>query len=105
MDPRSAPMLKTFAVATSATATYRTQGGYRRLIEVARPCPVVMPSRAAVSCTAAANGSVTIVIQSSPNPNAAPTCEYVPMPEGSSSAAPVTTAGPNREKYPNPLSR
>ncbi|MFI5425017.1 MAG: hypothetical protein WB706_08285 [Nitrososphaeraceae archaeon] len=30
-----------------------------------------------------------------PKPNLAPACEYVAIPEGSSSAAPVTTPGPN----------
>lgn len=36
------------------------------------------------------------------NRNVAPTCEYVPIPAGSSSAAPVTNPGPSLRKYPNP---
>jgi hypothetical protein len=39
------------------------------------------------------------------NRNVAPTCEYVPIPAGSSSAAPVTNPGPSVRKYPNPRRR
>ena len=72
---RSAPMLNTLATHTSATANHNTGRGNRRAIEVARPCPVVRPSRPAVSCTAAASGSVNGASHSSPNPNVAPTWE------------------------------
>src|SRR2546430_2274942 len=74
-------------------------------MDVESPCPVASPSRAANSWTAAASGKVTTDIHRRPSPKAAPTCEYVPIPDGSSSAAPVMKAGPRREKYPNPLIR
>src|ERR1700680_5126282 len=35
------------------------------------------------------------MVQSMPNPNCAPTCEYVAIPLGSSSEAPVIRPGPN----------
>jgi hypothetical protein len=68
------------------------------LIRVARPFSVVTPRRAAVSWTAAAMGATAIIDHSNPKPYAAPTCEYVPTPDGSSSAAPVTKPGPSRLK-------
>src|SRR5207247_2132610 len=104
MDPRSAPMLNPFATATSVTAPNSTQRGNRSLMRAASPCPVTRPSRPAVSWTAAASGSVIHAVHSNPKPKAAPACEYVPMPDGSSSEAPVTNPGPSRRKYPNPRS-
>src|SRR5881396_1048887 len=104
MDPRSAPMLNPFATATSVTAPNSTQRGNRSLMRAASPCPVTRPSRPAVSWTAAASGSVIQAVHSNPKPKAAPACEYVPMPDGSSSEAPVTNPGPSRRKYPNPRS-
>ena len=68
-------MLNVFAIATSATHPSRTQRGKRSRISVPSPCPVTRPRRAAISWTAAAIGSTTIVDQTSAKPNAAPTWE------------------------------
>src|SRR5205809_299360 len=59
-------------------------------MQEASPWPVTSPNRAASSWTAAASGSVTTVIHRRPSPNAAPTCEYLPMPDGLSPTAEVT---------------
>jgi len=50
------------------------------------------------SWTAAISGNVTIAVHSIPNPSDAPATEYVVMPLGSSSEAPVTSPGPSIEK-------
>jgi hypothetical protein len=50
--------------------------------------------RAHIICTAAISGHVINAVQSSLVPSSAPATEYVAMPEGSSSAAPVMTPGP-----------
>jgi hypothetical protein len=44
---------------------------------------------------AAINGSVKSMVQVSAYPNCAPACEYVAIPLGSSSAAPVISPGPS----------
>ena len=67
-------------------------------MRVESPQPVASPSRAAVSWTAAAITPTTGIDHSNVVPYAAPTWEYVPIPEGSSSAAPVTMPGPRRWK-------
>jgi hypothetical protein len=57
--------------------------------------------RAHIICTAAINGHVSSAVQSSLVPSCAPATEYVAIPEGSSSAAPVITPGPidfNKER-------
>src|SRR5437762_7985861 len=43
-------------------------------------------------------GNVTSAVQRHENPKAAPACAYVPMPDGSSSEAPVTRPGPRTKK-------
>ena len=50
--------------------------------------------RAAIACTTAIIGVETSVSQSVEKPVVAPATEYVEMPEGSSSAAPVINPGP-----------
>ena len=105
MEPMSAPMLNVFAVATMATAASSTGRGNRCLMSAASPLPVTSPSRAVDSWTAAARGRAKTVVQRRPNPADAPTCEYVAMPDGSSSAAPVTSPGPSLRKYPVPCTR
>jgi len=55
---------------------------------------VTRPIRAQMSCTAAISGNVASAIQSIPYPSEAPATEYVVIPLGSSSAAPVTSPGP-----------
>ncbi len=68
-------MLNLFATATSATAPNSTQRGNRWRIRAASPWLVSSPSRAAVSWTAAASGSVTHTVHSRLNPKAAPIWE------------------------------
>src|SRR5437764_456300 len=53
-----------------------------------------MPMRAHIICTAAISGHVRKAVQIRLVPNCAPAIEYVAMPEGSSSAAPVMRPGP-----------
>lgn len=59
-----------------------------------KPCPVTLPIRALIICTAAMSGQVRSAVQRSLVPSCAPATEYVAIPEGSSSAAPVITLGP-----------
>jgi hypothetical protein len=66
----------------------------------AMPCPVVRPMRALMIWTVVMSGYENNIVHSIENPNCAPTCEYVPMPLGSSSEAPVMNPGPNRRKKP-----
>ena len=51
-----------------------------------------------MSCTAVISGNENSAVQSGRYPNAAPATEYVEMPDGSSSAAPVIRPGPRFEK-------
>src|ERR1700704_909554 len=57
--------------------------------------PLTIPMRAQVSWTEAINGHVNRAVQSVVKPREAPATAYVPMPEGSSSDAPVTSPGPS----------
>src|SRR5712664_4780280 len=57
--------------------------------------PLTIPILAQVSCTEAINGQVNRAVQSVVKPREAPATAYVPMPEGSSSDAPVTSPGPS----------
>src|SRR5579862_977155 len=98
MPPRSAAMLTTLAITSSAQALHRTQRGYRTRITPASPSPVTMPRRAHMICMAAINGNEKIAVHRGAYPNAAPVTEYVEMPDGSSSAAPVINPGPRFEK-------
>src|SRR5947209_5580529 len=70
----------------------------------ANPLPVTAPIRPQASCTASSNGTWYSAVHNWPNPNCAPVCEYVAIPDGSSSAAPVITPGPSiRRNLTNPL--
>ena len=44
------------------------------------------------------SGSVRTAVHSVAYPSAAPACEYVPIPDGSSSDAPVISPGPSRPR-------
>src|SRR5580765_4182930 len=66
----------------------------------ARPRPVTSPRRAHINWTAVINGNENSAVQSGAYPKAAPTTEYVEIPDGSSSAAPVIRPGPSAERYP-----
>ena len=61
----------------------------------ARPCPVTLPMRALTSWMPTISGYVNTTVHSVSRPNCAPACEYVAMPDGSSSAAPVISPGPS----------
>jgi hypothetical protein len=75
IEPISAPMLNVLATATNTTAPSSTGRANRSRSNAARPLPVTRPSRAVVSWTATASGTVASVVHSSPKPNAAPTWE------------------------------
>jgi hypothetical protein len=64
----------------------------------ASPSPETMPRRAHINCTPAIKGNDTRAVHNRLKPNEAPATEYVAIPEGSSSAAPVITPGPNLPK-------
>ena len=55
--------------------------------------------RAHISCAIAMSGNVTGASQRKRNPCWAPACEYVAMPDGSSSEAPVVSPGPSVFQY------
>ena len=92
--PMSEPILKVFAATTRNTIGYSTHFGYRRRTIAASPSPVTAPMRMHASCTATMSGKVSSIVHRVPKPNCAPACEYVAIPDGSSSAAPVTSPGP-----------
>src|SRR6266853_906332 len=94
IPPRSAPMLNTFATISNPQAGHSTHGEYLVRITPARPRPVTMPRRAHINCTAAINGKEKSAVHNPAYPYDAPATEYVEMPEGSSSAAPVISPGP-----------
>ena len=98
IPPRSAAMLNTLATTSSAQAPQRIDRGYRRRTTPASPRPVTIPSRAHMSCTPAISGNEKSAVHSGAYPNDAPVTEYVEMPDGSSSAAPVTKPGPSPAK-------
>ena len=60
--------------------------------------PLTIPIRAQVSCTATIKGKVNNAVQRVAKPNPAPATAYVPIPEGSSSDAPVINPGPSNLK-------
>ena len=62
------------------------------------PLDVTAPILAHISCIDAINGNVMRDVQSVVNPNLAPAWEYVAIPDGSSSLAPVISPGPSDEK-------
>jgi hypothetical protein len=62
------------------------------------PMPVTIPIRAHIICTAAISGQVSNAVHNMPVPSLAPAIEYVAIPEGSSSAAPVIRPGPSAAK-------
>src|ERR1700733_5966901 len=100
MPAKSAPMLNVFATMTSAASANASQRGKSFRITAARPTPVTIPMRAHMPCTTAIIGVVISASHSIDSPVVAPATEYVEMPEGSSSAAPVMMPGPRfRRKW------
>ena len=61
-----------------------------------RPFPVTNPIRAHISCMLIINGVVNSAVHNNDIPATAPACEYVAIPDGSSSDAPVIIPGPMR---------
>src|SRR4051812_14785792 len=59
-----------------------------------------MPMRAQISWIPDISGYENNIIQRSEKPNRLPACEYVAMPLGSSSDAPVMSPGPNLARSP-----
>ena len=95
MPARSAAILIVLAIKRAMTTASNSHLGNRCLRFPARPCPVTLPMRAHIICTAAISGHVRSAVQSSLVPSCAPATEYVAIPEGSSSAAPVMMPGPS----------
>jgi hypothetical protein len=60
--------------------------------------------RAEISWIAAMRGYVRSIVQPMPKPSCAPAWLYVPIPDGSSSEAPVIRPGPRRLRKPFSLS-
>src|SRR5438552_10077190 len=85
--------------ATIATTTGQSgQGEDCSRKTPASPLPVTIAIRAQVNCTAVIIGNVISAVHSVAKPNDAPATAYVPMPEGSSSDAPVIKPGPRTIK-------
>jgi hypothetical protein len=107
MPERSAPTLRVLAANSAMQAMINKRRGTFLRSDATSPRPVTMPMRAHMICTAAISGQVSRAVQRRPSPNCAPAIEYVAMPDGSSSAAPVTTPGPSAsQKRPSvPLRR
>ena len=95
MPAKSAPMLIVLAVKRAITNASNSHFGNRCLKFAANPCPVTLPMRAHIICTAAISGHVSSAVQRSLVPSCAPAMEYVAIPDGSSSAAPVMIPGPS----------
>src|SRR5919204_678915 len=100
---RSAPILIVLAT-NSAPATTTSSGRGNLVWNVdASPRPVTIPMRAHIAWTATIRGQHATDVQSSVVPSWAPAIEYVAIPDGSSSAAPVTMPGPSDFQSPRSL--
>ena len=99
--PRSAPTLIVLATTSARTPMDTTGVGKRRCRLAPSPALVCRPIRAHISWTAVMSGKVNSAVQSRPKPNWLPTWEYVPMPDGSSSLAPVMNPGPRSRRMPS----
>src|ERR1700682_2802716 len=98
MPERSEPTLMLFAPSKATAPINISQGGPLRRSASPRPIPVTMPMRAHINCTQAMSGHVISAVHRSEVPSCAPAMEYVAIPDGSSSAAPVMTPGPSFAK-------
>src|SRR5919197_4295931 len=95
MAPISAPMFIVFAIRRRIVIGKTIFLEYFCFIIPPNPLPVTRPILAHISCTAVIIGYRTNTNQAIPNPNCAPACEYVAIPDGSASDAPVIIPGPN----------
>ena len=94
MPARSAAIFIVLAINRAKTKTRSSHLGKRCLRFPAKPFPVTWPMRAHMIWTAAIIGHVRSAVHSSLVPSCAPATEYVAIPDGSSSAAPVMIPGP-----------
>jgi len=93
--PKSAPILIVFAINRRLDIGYMILAEYFFFIRAAKPFLLKRPILAHISCIIIIIGNRYKDIHNMPRPNFAPACEYVAIPEGSSSAAPVITPGPS----------
>ena len=95
MAPISAPMFIVFAIRRRIVSGKIIFFEYFCLITADNPLPVTRPTLAHISWIAVIIGYRNNTNQAIPNPNCAPACEYVAIPDGSASDAPVIIPGPN----------
>src|SRR5436309_4895121 len=95
MAPMSAPMFIVFAMRTRLAIVRTTFLEYFFFMTAANPLPVTRPIRAHISWTTTIVGYRNNANHSITRPNCAPACKYVPIVDGSSSAAPVINPGSN----------
>ena len=98
MPIKSAPTLIEFAANSAQATMISTQRGNFSRSAPPSPRPVTIPIRAHMNCTQPMNGQVRNAVHNWAVPNCAPAIEYVAIPDGSSSAAPVIRPGPRTEK-------
>src|SRR5512144_3056473 len=91
-------MLIVLATTSNPTRKNNAKEGSRSAIFRASPLLVSHPMQALISWIAVMQGSVRKMVQVNAKPNCAPAWEYVAMPLGSSSAAPVVRPGPRALK-------
>jgi len=94
--PMSAAILMVLATTSRPTSVSVSQRGQTLPILLAKPSPVTQPMRAESIWMPIISGVVSRSIHTRPKRNCEPACEYVAMPLGSSSAAPVIRPGPSR---------
>ena len=94
MIPRSAPILMMFATANNDTAANKSLLEWYFLMTPDKPLPDAIPILPHISWMATIAGHKNTASQASLYPYWAPAMEYVAIPDGSSSAAPVTNPGP-----------
>jgi hypothetical protein len=92
--PISAPALIVLAMVKPATTGYSNALEQCRRSTRANPIPVTMPTLAQTNWIAVIMGKVANAVQSVEKPSEAPATAYVPIPDGSSSEAPVIRPGP-----------
>src|SRR5919197_2507602 len=95
MAPISAPMFIVFAIRRRIVSGKTIFLEYFCFIIAASPLPVTRPILAHISWTTVIIGYKANTNQAIPKPNCAPACEYVAIPDGSASDAPVIIPGPN----------
>ena len=87
-------MFNTIAGVPKPTVIYNTHFGYDSLRVPANPLPVTIPILAHIVWIIVIKGNAMNAVHNVAKPNIAPACEYVAIPDGSSSLAPVIMPGP-----------